>query len=129
MTMTTDLAALSAAATQGEWRVETGHIQRDSGGIRYWQISDGQDAITCNQFCYAGFKPEVNEANAALIVGLVNAYRTGKLVQIDREGMRERVAGAISTCPPMSSKYPQESLPMADAAIAAILGGEHDRAV
>ena len=59
--------------TSGEWEVEEGHIQRDSRGIRYWQISDGQDAIACNQFCYAGFDPKVNAANAALIVTLRNA--------------------------------------------------------
>jgi hypothetical protein len=79
---TKDLAALSDAATQGEWIVEEGHIQRDSGGIRYWQVSDGSDAIACNQFCYAGYKPEVNEANAAFITALVNAYRAGQIAVI-----------------------------------------------
>jgi len=53
--------------TKGPWVAEDGHIQRDSGGIRYWQISDGQDAIACNQFCYAGHDPAVNAANARLI--------------------------------------------------------------
>lgn len=53
--------------TPGPWLVEEGHIQRDSGGIRYWQITDGQDAIACNQFCYAGSEPKTNEANAHLI--------------------------------------------------------------
>lgn len=53
--------------TPGPWTVEDGHTQRDSGGIRYWQITDGQDAIACNQFCYAGSSPEVNAANARLI--------------------------------------------------------------
>jgi len=53
--------------TPGPWVVEDGHIQRDSGGIRYWQISDGQDSIACNQFCYAGQNPAVNAANARLI--------------------------------------------------------------
>lgn len=81
--MTNNLAALSEAATKGEWLVEEGHIQRDSGGIRYWQVSDGSDAIACNQFCYAGYKPEVNEANAALIVALVNEYRAGRLVSVE----------------------------------------------
>ena len=75
--MTTDLLetlrALAPVVTPGEWEVEEGHIQRDSGGIRYWQISDGQDAIACNQVCYAGFDPKVNAANAALIVTLRNA--------------------------------------------------------
>ena len=56
------------------WKVEEGHIQRDSNGIRYWQITDGQDAIACNQFCYAGYDPEVNAANAAFIVQAVNSH-------------------------------------------------------
>jgi len=49
--------------TPGPWIIEEGHIQRDSGGIRYWQVSDGQDAIACNQFCYA----DESQANARLI--------------------------------------------------------------
>ena len=58
---------MSAGHTRGPWVIEEGHIQRDSGGIRYWQITDGQDAICCNAFCYAGFVPMANSANARLI--------------------------------------------------------------
>ncbi len=71
-----ELKRLAGLVTPGEWEVEEGHIQRDSRGIRYWQISDGQDAIACNQFCYAGFDPKVNAANAALIVTLRNNLPT-----------------------------------------------------
>jgi hypothetical protein len=53
--------------TPGPWVFEEGHIQRDSGGIRYWHITDDQDAIACNQFCYANYNPEINLANARLI--------------------------------------------------------------
>ena len=60
--------------TPTPWHVEEGHIQRDSGGIRYWQITDGQDAIACNQFCYAGYDPDVNIANARHIVRCVNTH-------------------------------------------------------
>ena len=99
--MTTDLLetlrALAPIVTPGEWEVEEGHIQRDSRGIRYWQISDGQDAIACNQFCYAGFDPKVNAANAALIVTLRNALpeliaalEVVELVR-DEEWLRERI--------------------------------------
>lgn len=52
-----------AGHTPGPWFVEEGHIQRDSGGIRYWQVQNEQDAICCNQFCYSGN----GEANARLI--------------------------------------------------------------
>ena len=67
------LRALAPVVTPGEWEVEEGHIQRDSGGIRYWQITDGHDAVACNQFCYAGFDSKVNAANATAIVTLRNA--------------------------------------------------------
>ena len=76
MTLLETLRALAPVVTPGEWVVEEGHIQRDSGGIRYWQVTDGHDAIACNQFCYAGFDPKINESNAALIVALRNALPT-----------------------------------------------------
>lgn len=69
------------------WKVEEGHIQRDSNGIRYWQITDGQDAIACNQFCYAGYDPEVNAANAAFIVHAVNSHHD--LIEALREARTE----------------------------------------
>ena len=60
--------------TPGPWNFEEGHVQRDSGGIRYWQISDGQDAIACNQFCYAGYDTKTNEANARLIAAAPDLF-------------------------------------------------------
>ena len=62
------------AHTPLPWEVEKGHVQRDSNGIRYWQVTDGQDAIACNQFCYAGYDPAVNAANAAFIVRACNSH-------------------------------------------------------
>lgn len=70
------LEALAGKVTPGDWEVESGHTQTGPGGIRYWQITDGQDAITCNQFCYAGFDPKVNAANADLICLLRNNLPT-----------------------------------------------------
>lgn len=65
--------------TPGPWQVEFGHTQTASG-IQYWQVTDGSDAICCNQFCYAGSA----QANACLIAaapdllgalaGLLEAY-------------------------------------------------------
>ena len=96
-----ELKRLAGLVTPGEWEVEEGHIQRDSGGIRYWQISDGQDAIACNQFCYAGFDPKVNAANAALIVTLRNALpaiiaalEVAELVR-DEDWLAERISDSI----------------------------------
>lgn len=50
-----------AQHTPGPWQVEPGHMQ--TATLQYWQVTDGQDAICCNQFCYAGG----SEANARLI--------------------------------------------------------------
>lgn len=96
-----ELKRLAGMVTPGDWEVEEGHIQRDSMGIRYWQISDGQDAIACNQFCYAGFDPKVNAANAALIVTLRNnlpsiiaALETAALVR-DEDWLAERISDSL----------------------------------
>jgi hypothetical protein len=50
------------AHTPGPWHLEFGHRQSE-GGMAYWQIHDGSDAIACNQFCWASN----SEANARLI--------------------------------------------------------------
>lgn len=82
-----DLAALSAAATQGEWRIRVG--PRDD--------ENTCDLAICGDiFVLADFHgPQYphQHPNAALIVNLVNEYRAGRLVQID-EGMREATARA-----------------------------------
>ena len=101
MTLLETLRALAPVVTPGEWVVEEGHIQRDSGGIRYWQVTDGHDAIACNQFCYAGFDPKINESNAALIVALRNALPTIiaalKVVDLvrDEDWLAERISDSL----------------------------------
>ena len=100
-----DLAALSAAATQGE----ADRAYYGSGTLR----------------------PEETTFHTAL----VNAYRSGNLVQID-EGMRERVAKAMCRADPevhmgdasgvVEQRVQHEwkhYLDAADAAIAAMMGG------
>ena len=101
MTLLETLRALAPVVTPGEWVVEEGHIQRDSGGIRYWQVTDGHDAIACNQFCYAGFDPKINESNAALIVALRNALpaiiaalKVAELVW-DEDWLAERISDSL----------------------------------
>ncbi len=96
-----ELKRLAGLVTPGKWEVEEGHIQRDSGGIRYWQISDGLDAIACNQFCYAGWDPKVNAANAALICLLRNnlptiiaALETAEMV-LDEDWLAERIGDTL----------------------------------
>lgn len=127
-----DLAALSAAATQGEWGLAS------RCGILL--IGAGENSAERRWNCVAqvdepdGEAPYLlGEANAALIVALVNAYRTGNLVQIDREGMRTKVWCAVATAldeldpdARVEELTPEEEYSIADAAIAAILGGEHE---
>lgn len=122
-----DLAALSAAATQGEWRAEQTFLlcaeeyaapnlygANFNGKAPMADFSDGEYTAS----------PNPNQ-DAAFIVALVNAYRTGNLVQFDREGMRERVWHDYrfqAAC----HRYAHEggsSEAIAAAAIAAILGG------
>ena len=55
--------------TPTPWIIEHGHMQQHTD-IRYWQITDGQDAICNNQFCFA----RDSEANAAHIVKCVNMH-------------------------------------------------------
>jgi hypothetical protein len=55
--------------TPTPWIIEHGHMQQHTD-IRYWQITDGQDAICNNQFCYA----HDSEAKAAHIVKCVNMH-------------------------------------------------------
>jgi len=103
-----ELAALDRAATQGMW-----------GLYQHFAAPDFTRADIVGQTRDDEIVEDVNGPDAALIVALVNAYRTGKLVLID-DGAVERVAGGISTCPPMSDKHPMESLPLARAALAAL---------
>jgi hypothetical protein len=124
-TMTNEqLAALSEAATQGEWT-----YCRNPENTRWIIDSASAHAIACG----AGYEP-VNGANAAFIVALVNAYRTGKLVLIGDDAV-ERMARAIDpeiwACdPPISTlaaairfhERRRASCRIATAALAALTG-------
>jgi len=77
--------------TPGPWIIECGHIQRDSGGIRYWQVSDGQDAIACNQFCYAD-NPEANARLIAAAPTLLTALER-LLGEVEEVSLRNGWAG------------------------------------
>lgn len=134
--MTTDLAALSAAATQGEWQVAA------------WYHNSGTPDELCGGLIEADDSPtgvidenwmqdsESLSRDLDFIVALVNAYRAGNLVQIDREGVRERVAKAICRNDPEVRMGDAEGVveqrvqhewvdyvDFADAAIAAMMGG------
>lgn len=49
---------------------------QDQVNIRYWQITDGQDAICCNQFCCASD----SEGNANLIAAAPELYEALELI-------------------------------------------------
>jgi len=87
------LEQLSAAATQGEWSVfeyDAGSHIYDAGGFPTPSIQC--EEADCAIVHWDGFKQEYwvsangnakqIEANAAFIVALVNAYRTGQLVAV-----------------------------------------------
>lgn len=132
MSTTTDLAALSEAATPGTWGALKGVEASDDmrcgitakrGNLDYLVATIENGAP--GDFC------DTEYANAAFIVALVNEFRAGRLVQIDREGMRERVAKDL--CLAMGDDPDREGPWLewweksaygvgADAAIAAMLG-------
>lgn len=123
-----DLAALSAAATQGEWRTDCAEHDMPYQDIRLKSgrrniATIGIDDAPVHDFNYA------QNANAALITALVNEYRAGRLVQID-EGMRERATlgiwhklGQIEESARAGQLTMEEVANLADAAIAAMMGG------
>ena len=134
-----DLAALSAAATQGEWRyrpmpyddwgvVKSSPIDGYSYVLAQFRDPRRDDEETLNQ--HRRDKTDPWGDNAQFVCALVNEYRAGRLVHID-EGMRERVARAIDhelvwsveTDVLASSLTREEQLKVADAAIAAMKGG------
>lgn len=101
-----DLAALSEAATQGEWQVAA------------WYRNSGTPDELCGGFIEADDSPtgvidenwmwdsESLSRDLDFIVALVNEYRAGRLVQID-EGMREATARALrSIAWPMNEAGP-----------------------
>ena len=129
-----DLAALSEAATPGTWH--TG-CQNDAlyviAGRAPAMNNDypWHDAPRVAMFrAYGPLEgdclPVDASKNAAFIVALVNAYRSGDLVLIDREGMRERVKAALlkeeETNWNVTLGLDEDVSDLADAAIAAILG-------
>ena len=150
-----DLAALSAAATPGTWETDTLNSEGSYGsgddtyeGYATTAIYDASgkvlfDALNSDAILVQEEWDEdggsaydlTSAANAAFIITLVNACRTGNLVQINPEGMRERVARSIAPevfARPRINLFKRDydkAYERADAAIAALLGGEHDRAV
>lgn len=100
-----DLAALSEAATKALKRAMA--------------LADAE----CDGETMREARHENTAAHDRFAYALVNAYRSGDLVLIDREGMREEVAKALAE---ESGSFPSDDwrhyTSRADAAIAAILG-------
>jgi hypothetical protein len=112
------LAALSDAATQGEWEIDNEHDDEGAygaspdNGTGYHNYFIGAevggkwktllDTVNSDHKLINEDYDEdggrawdvIGQANAALIVALVNAYRTGKLVYIGGDAV-ERMARAI----------------------------------
>lgn len=139
-----DLAALSEAATQGEWfyrpleHEACGLIRGEEDDRWGWvsrpiiaQFRGRQDEEELNEHRRAGTDPW--KADPLFVTALVNEYRAGRLVQID-EGMSEKVALALCqnalgpkqcACAEKGVFNCADAYPgyQADAAIAAMMGG------
>lgn len=148
--MTNNLAALSEAATQGLCFAQAPDTEYDFGVPIVATDDLAAPMPTNGMVLWATMQPtEIDalntvqaEANAAFVVALWNRYRSGDLVLIDREGMRERAnellraaysAGATSVHDAWVAGLGQGEADFgeaardyagdtADAAIAAILG-------
>lgn len=118
--MTNDLAALSEAATPGPW--ESHPVKGYAHDEVYSRHPDAENACICAEGV-------ANYKDAPFIVALVNAYRSGDFVLIEREGMREKCATAIHGVLSRANVTAYLDMPVetagwcADAAIAAMLGG------
>jgi len=69
--------------TPGPWYAESGHEQRN--GQLYWQVTDGNDAIMQNQFCWCQGSQEANARLIAAAPDLLKALEIA-LVWLDYEG-------------------------------------------
>ena len=76
----------------GPWIIEYGHMQ-DQVNIRYWQITDGQDAICCNQFCCASD----SEGNANLIAAAPELYEALTLCVKEIEALTRACGSGLLT--------------------------------
>ena len=90
-----DLAALSDAATQGSWHVaayyhNSGTPDERCGG--FIEADDSPTGVIDENWAPDG---ESLSYDLDFIVALVNAYRSGDLVLIDREVLRERAINGI----------------------------------
>lgn len=81
-----DLEALSAAATPGEWRVRRGAWP--TGDVAGLSAEGGGDVMALNG---------VRGRDAAYIAALVNAHRSGALLDLRSDAGRE-VADALREC-------------------------------
>jgi hypothetical protein len=89
-----ELAALDRAATQGVWTVDWSICTANTSDVAYaqkegqeikvgdtlWRVAQGVGPLYPEHNHWTGPHLSGNEADAELIVALVNAYRTGKLV-------------------------------------------------
>ena len=133
------LAALSEAATPGEWSADTIRsegaygsgddthegfattaIYSDDGKILFDALNS--DAILVQEEWDGHAYDLTSAANAAFIVALVNAYCSGQLVPVPSV---ETVAAEIACHSPTGMQYPWHT-EAAEAIIAAIVGGATD---
>lgn len=116
------LDQLSAAATQGEWRVTTPPDDELQRGV--WIGTDPSEEYASDvvgvDCCCCGAGGFGKETDAKFVVALVTAYRTGQLVAVSDDAV-ERVVSVIRDAM-MSNDYPvsEWETDLAKAAIAAM---------
>jgi len=93
------LEQLSAAATQGEWRVTTPPDDELQRGV--WIGTDPSEEYASDvvgvDCCCCGTGGFGKETDAKFVVALVTAYRTGQLVAVSDDAI-ERVFKALKSC-------------------------------
>ena len=75
------LAALSEAATQGEWKATPYYYEGGDGSTKRLIDTGFMDTIAEVRMGHEDIEGSI-DANAAFIVALANAYRTGQLVPV-----------------------------------------------
>ena len=121
------LAALDRAATQGVWSVCTDAV----GDTFVASMTDSAETVCDFGAACDDEMQESIDADAALIVGLVNAYRTGKLVLIGpdavddvaaviEQGMWSPASGPVEWTPAGITAMKEQCLRLATAALAAL---------
>jgi len=81
--------------TPGPWYAESGHEQRN--GQLYWQVTDGNDAIMQNQFCWCQGSQEANARLIAAAPDLLEAsLRAAEMLRVVSAFLRDQQPDGVA---------------------------------